>query len=144
MELVLASQSPRRKELLTLLGHPFRVQVASVDETMEDLPIEQAIARLSYRKAAAIGADADQIVIGADTVVVLNGQALGKPADAADAAAMVIPARKSRHNIKNRMTMNMVFPLPIFRKTWYTTINLFTQEVPLCRRIPSSSLTATA
>lgn len=99
MELVLASQSPRRKELLTLLGQPFRVQVASVDETMEDLPIEQAIARLSYRKAAAIGADADQIVIGADTVVVLDGKVLGKPADAEDAVRMLQSLSGKTHQV---------------------------------------------
>lgn len=99
MELVLASQSPRRRELLTLLGHPFRVQVASVDETMEDLPIEQAIARLSYRKAAAIGADADQIVIGADTVVVLDGKVLGKPADAEDAVRMLQSLSGKTHQV---------------------------------------------
>lgn len=99
MELVLASQSPRRKELLTLLGHPFRVQVASVDETMENLPIEQAVARLSHRKAAAIGADANQIVIGADTVVVLDRQVLGKPRDEEDAVGMLRSLSGKTHQV---------------------------------------------
>ena len=99
MELILASQSPRRKELLTLLGRPFRVQVASVDETMEDLPIDQAVARLSYRKAAAIGAEKDQIVIGADTVVVLGGQVLGKPRDAEDAIRMLHSLSGKTHQV---------------------------------------------
>lgn len=99
MELVLASQSPRRKELLALLGHPFRVQVASVDETMEDLPIEQAVARLSCRKAASIGADADRIVIGADTVVVLDGKVLGKPRDAEDAVRMLQSLSGKTHQV---------------------------------------------
>lgn len=99
MELILASQSPRRKELLTLLGRPFQVQVASVDETMEDLPIDQAVARLSYRKAAAIGAEKDQIVIGADTVVVLGGQVLGKPRDAEDAIRMLHSLSGKTHQV---------------------------------------------
>ena len=99
MELVLASQSPRRKELLTLLGRSFRVQVASVDETMENLPIEQAVARLSYRKAAAVGAEADQVVIGADTVVVLDGQVLGKPRDAEDAIRMLKSLSGKTHQV---------------------------------------------
>ena len=99
MELILASQSPRRKELLTLLGHPFRVQVASVEETMEDLPIAQAVARLSHRKAAAIGADADQIVIGADTIVVLDGNVLGKPRDAEDAIRMLRSLSGRTHQV---------------------------------------------
>lgn len=99
MELILASQSPRRKELLTLLGHPFRVQVASVEETMEDLPIAQAVARLSHRKAAAIGAEADQIVIGADTIVVLDGNVLGKPRDAEDAIRMLRSLSGRTHQV---------------------------------------------
>ena len=99
MELVLASQSPRRKELLTLLGHPFRVQAASVDETMEELPIAQAVARLSYRKAAAIDAGESQIVIGADTVVVLDGKPLGKPKDAEDAARMLRSLSGKTHQV---------------------------------------------
>lgn len=99
MELILASQSPRRKELLTLLGRPFQVQVASVDETMEDLPIDQAVARLSYRKATAIGVEKDQIVIGADTVVVLGGQVLGKPRDAEDAIRMLHSLSGKTHQV---------------------------------------------
>ena len=99
MKLVLASQSPRRRELLTLLGHPFRVEAAPVDETMENLPIEQAVARLSYRKAAAIGAAADQIVIGADTVVVLDGQVLGKPRDTEEAAKMLQSLSGKTHQV---------------------------------------------
>lgn len=99
MELILASQSPRRKELLTLLGRPFRVQVAAVDETMENLPIDQAVSRLSYRKAAAVSAGKDQVVIGADTVVVLDGQILGKPRDAEDAIRMLKSLSGKTHQV---------------------------------------------
>lgn len=99
MEIILASQSPRRKELLKLLGHPFRVQVAAVEETMEDLPIAQAVARLSYRKAAAIGPAQDQIVIGADTIVVLEEKVLGKPRDAEDAANMLRSLSGRTHQV---------------------------------------------
>ncbi len=99
MELVLASQSPRRRELLALLGRPFRVQVASVDETMDDLPIAEAVARLSHRKAAAIDAAAEEIVIGADTVVVLDGQVLGKPRDREDALRMLRSLSGKTHQV---------------------------------------------
>lgn len=99
MELVLASQSPRRKDLLRLLGRPFQVQVAAVDETMEDLPVAQAVARLSYRKAAAIGAEETKVVIGADTVVVLDGQILGKPADEEDACKMLRALSGNTHQV---------------------------------------------
>ncbi len=99
MEIILASQSPRRQELLKLLGHPFRVQVASVDETMEDLPIAEAVARLSHRKAAAICPGEEQIVIGADTVVVLEEKVLGKPKDAEDAVHMLRSLSGRTHQV---------------------------------------------
>ena len=99
MELILASQSPRRKELLTLLGYSFRVMVAPMDETMEDLPVTEAVARLSCRKAAAVEAGEEQIVIGADTVVVLDGQVLGKPRDAADAVRMLRSLSGRTHEV---------------------------------------------
>lgn len=99
MEIILASQSPRRKELLKLLGHPFTVQVASVDETMEDLPVEQAVAALSRRKATAIEAGKDRIVIGADTVVVLEKTVLGKPKDEEEAARMLRSLSGRTHQV---------------------------------------------
>ena len=105
MELVLASQSPRRRELLTLLGHPFRVQVADVDETMEDLPTEQAVGRLSYRKAAAVKAEESQIVIGADTIVVLEGKVLGKPRDEEDAIRMLKSLSGKDHQVMTGVTL---------------------------------------
>ena len=99
MEIILASQSPRRKELLALLGYPFRVQTAPVEETMEDIPIEEAVARLSCRKAAGVCPEDGQIVIGADTVVVLDGQVLGKPKDACDARQMLRSLSGRTHQV---------------------------------------------
>lgn len=81
MSLILASSSPRRKELLTLLGFPFSVEAANIDEKIDptgDLPEE--IEKLSFRKALAIfKKHPKDIVIGADTIVVCNRQVLGKP-----------------------------------------------------------------
>ena len=90
MTLVLASQSPRRAEILRQAGIPFTVRVAAVDET--PLPGEspvQYVERLAERKAAALNAAPDEIVIGADTTVVIDGHMLGKPADVADARRML-------------------------------------------------------
>jgi nucleoside triphosphate pyrophosphatase len=91
MRLVLASGSPRRKELLAAAGFSFDVTPVSVDETRQ--PNEDAtsyVTRLARAKAlAAAPSHADRIVIGADTVVVVDGEVLGKPRGAEDATRML-------------------------------------------------------
>ena len=90
MQLILASQSPRRKELLGLFHIPFTVRVADIDESMDltKLPYEE-VARVSRLKALAVERTAADVVIAADTIVVCDGQVLGKPADQADARRML-------------------------------------------------------
>ena len=88
---VLASSSPRRRELLTLIGIPHVVLPADIDETPypNELPHVHA-ERLAREKAAVIAArEADAIVVAADTIVVVDDDILGKPRDEADAAAML-------------------------------------------------------
>lgn len=91
--LVLASGSPRRRELLAQLGVSFEVRVADVDES--PLPGEQAddlVRRLAALKAQTVLAaapEADVVVLAADTVVVVDGVVLGKPVDADDATRML-------------------------------------------------------
>src|SRR5580692_2475396 len=89
--IVLASASPRRQELLRNAGIPFEVQPADIPE--DPLPGEPAKAcaeRLARGKALTVARRRpDEIVLGADTVVVVDGQLLGKPSDAADAARML-------------------------------------------------------
>jgi septum formation protein len=89
--LVLASASPRRQELLRNAGIPFEVQPANITEDL--LPGEGAkdcAERLAREKALAVARQRPHdIVLGADTVVVVEGQLLGKPSDAADAARML-------------------------------------------------------
>jgi septum formation protein len=90
-QLILASTSPRRRELLTQLGATFEVLAVAVDERplAGELPIDH-VCRLALAKARAGAEQApDACVLGADTVVVLEGEIFGKPADAADAAAML-------------------------------------------------------
>ena len=80
MQLILASQSPRRRELLGLFRIPFDVRVADIDETMNpDLPADEEVGRVSRSKAMAIAADENEIIIAADTIVVVDGRVLGKP-----------------------------------------------------------------
>jgi septum formation protein len=88
--LVLASASPRRAELLTMLGRSFEVRVVPVDESAaagEDAAA--LVERLARRKAQAADTGPGEIVIAADTVVVLDGEIIGKPTDADDAAAIL-------------------------------------------------------
>jgi septum formation protein len=88
---ILASQSPRRRELLTLVGIAHAVRPADVDESY--FAGEQPRAhceRLAREKAAVVARDApDALVIGSDTIVVVDGDVLGKPRDGAHAAEML-------------------------------------------------------
>lgn len=89
--LVLASASPRRQELLRSAGIEFVVQPADVDETPRvGEPARACAARLAQDKALKVWQERPQdVVLGADTIVVVEGAILGKPADAADAARML-------------------------------------------------------
>lgn len=90
-EIVLASASPRRRELLAVLGIRPRVEPVGVDESVRDgeAPRDYVV-RLAREKAAAAAAHRpDAIVIAADTAVVLDGEIYGKPADAADFRRMM-------------------------------------------------------
>ena len=90
MNLILASASPRRQELLKLFGVPFTVRVADIDETMDPAktPFDE-VARVSHAKALAVSRESGDVVIAADTIVVCGGRVLGKPRDAEDATAML-------------------------------------------------------
>jgi septum formation protein len=99
--LVLASASPRRRELLARLGLPFEVAPAELDESVH--PGESApdyARRVALAKARAVAAGAsDALVLGADTTVVLDGAALGKPASEAEARAFLLRLRGRRHEV---------------------------------------------
>jgi septum formation protein len=91
LRVILASQSPRRRELLTLVGITHEVQPADIDETYLAGEHPSAHAeRLARGKAATIAArDPDAVIIGSDTIVVVDGDVLGKPADEAEAARIL-------------------------------------------------------
>lgn len=91
-ELVLASQSPRRRELLALIGLAHEVRPADIDESyLEGETPEQHCERLARGKASALAGQVsrDAVIIGSDTIVVVDGLVLGKPSDAADARRML-------------------------------------------------------
>lgn len=98
--LVLASQSPRRAEILRQAGIPFVVRVAPVDETpLDHESPDDYVRRLAEAKAQAIAADPGDLVLAADTTVVVDGEILGKPADAADARRMLELLSGRRHDV---------------------------------------------
>jgi len=106
MNLILASASPRRKELLGLFRIPFEIRVADIDETMdpEKAPFDE-VARVSSLKAAALQAASDDVVVAADTIVVCEGKVLGKPHSAADAASMLQLLSGRDHQVMTGVTV---------------------------------------
>lgn len=109
MNIILASQSPRRKELLTQMGLSFTVRVADIDEQMErNLSPDKLVETISAEKAAAVAEelrDPDALIIAADTVVTLDGAVLGKPRDEADAARMLTLLSGREHQVFTGFTL---------------------------------------
>lgn len=108
MKIILASQSPRRKELLGLFVKDFDVIVSNVDETFEEgLSIYEQSKRLSYKKAKAVfdKTSDNRIVIGSDTMVLKNGKVYEKPKDRNDAIRMIQELRNSKHEVITSLTV---------------------------------------
>ena len=106
MEVILASQSPRRKELMGLFHIPFLIRVSDADETMDPgLSAAEAVAAVSRRKAEAVSRGSNDVVIAADTIVVCNGEILGKPKDATDARRMLRLLSGRDHQVMTGMTV---------------------------------------
>jgi len=103
--LILASQSPRRAEILRNAGYEFEVRAATVDEApLQDEPAGDYVLRLARAKARAVAGRlergaAEAIVIGADTIVLADGHILGKPADIQDARRMLRLLSGTTHEV---------------------------------------------
>ena len=106
MQLILASASPRRKELLSLFHIPFIIRVADIDETMDPskAPYDE-VARVSRLKAEAVPREKDDIVIAADTIVVCEGKVLGKPRDKEEAVRMLTLLSGRDHQVMTGCTV---------------------------------------
>ena len=108
MALILASKSPRRQALLRQLGLSFTVRVTDADETMDKtLPPQEEVARVSAVKAAAAAAveAPEDVVIAADTIVVVDRTILGKPASSEEAAAMLRLLSGREHRVMTGLTV---------------------------------------
>ena len=106
MQVILASQSPRRKELMGLFHIPFTVRVSDADESMDPkLSPAEAVGLVSRRKAEAVTREGDDLVIAADTIVVCGGEILGKPKDTEDAYRMLRLLSGRDHQVMTGMTL---------------------------------------
>ena len=109
MEIILASQSPRRRTLLEQMGlRDFRVVSPDIEEHMErELPPEELVRRISLEKALAVQAQEGPgpIIIAADTVVALDGAVLGKPEDELEAFKMLSTLSGCRHQVYTGLTV---------------------------------------
>ena len=111
--IILASASPRRKDLLAQIGAAITVMPADVDETISETDPEAFVKALSYRKAQAVfstcakqGKMRDRtVILGADTVVALDDEILGKPKDEADAIRMIDAMQGGHHRVLSGVTL---------------------------------------
>ncbi len=125
--MILASNSPRRREILTQGGFSFTVDAADIDEDLGIDDPAKLVEELSYNKARAVAdRHPGDIIIGADTVVVIENDILGKPSDEADAANMLRCLSGATHQVmtgvslicgKKRITFHEVTDVTFFELT---------------------------
>lgn len=110
-KIILASGSPRRRELLSQIGLSFTVRVSEADEHTEETKPEKLVCILSERKALAVWDELteeekeESILIGADTVVAVDDRILGKPADETEAFRMIEPLQGRSHQVYTGVTI---------------------------------------
>ncbi len=113
MNLILASKSPRRREILENLGIPFRIFTADTDENCDEKDPEKLVELLAERKGMAVfdmllseGHDMkNTVVLASDTVVAVDGEILGKPRDAQDAARMLRLLSGRSHTVHSGISL---------------------------------------
>ena len=114
-KIVLASNSPRRKELLAGLGFDYEVRtLQGLDESYpEGLSMEEIPQYISRKKAAAYTLNPDELLITADTIVYLDGEVLGKPADEVEAKQMLRKLSGKTHQVVTGVTLKTPLNLPL-------------------------------
>ena len=106
MKIILASNSPRRKELLQQVGIDFEVQAANVEEITDKNKPDEVVMDLSQLKAKAIAdKNPGRVILAADTVVAYDGDILGKPADEEDAFNMLLGLSGKTHQVYTGVTI---------------------------------------
>ena len=140
ISLLLASQSPRRQELLALIGLPFAVKPVALDESVGvgESPLAYA-QRLAREKAQlAVLQNPGTMVIAADTVVVDGGEALGKPADAPAAARMLRRLQRAPHSVVTALVVAGGSAAPLQHEHCSTTVVLRSFSEPELQRYIAS------
>ncbi|MGH8274725.1 MAG: Maf family protein [Gammaproteobacteria bacterium] len=131
LALVLASASPRRRELLARLGANFRVSPAGVDETPRPREAPELLSvRLAEAKARAVSSDTP--VLAADTVVALDDEALGKPHDAAEAAAMLARLAGREHRVITALALRhegVLSRKTVITRVWFRALGEAERDV---------------
>ncbi|WP_257669047.1 Maf family protein [Parapedobacter tibetensis] len=118
MKVILASQSPRRKELLALIGIPFEVIIKEVDESFPtDLGPVEAVRFIAEKKAKAFLMEStDKLIIAADTIVTIDGKILGKPSNGAHAADMLNLLSGKKHEVITAVALLQSRKLRLFHE----------------------------
>jgi septum formation protein len=132
--LILASSSPRRKELLENLQLTFTITSSEVDESFKlGLPPDEVVMQLAERKAQAVFKDnPDSFVIGADTIVVANNEVLGKPADEAEAIQTLKVLSGKQHEVYTGVSiMSPTSSIRFYEKTEVLFWELTDSEIEL-------------
>lgn len=129
-DIVLASNSPRRRELLGQLGVKFRVEtIKGLDESYDpSMPVSEVAAYLSQLKASAYSLAANELIITADTVVICEGEVMGKPADRADAYRMIRALSGRTHQVITGVTIATTDKKEIFSNVTEVTFASLTDE----------------
>lgn len=106
-QIILASASPRRKEIMNLLNIPYEIKIADIDEKInKDNDLIQEIENISYLKALKVfNENKDAVVIGADTIVVINNEVLGKPKSKQEAKQMLQMLQNNFHHVITSVTI---------------------------------------
>lgn len=129
-KIVLASNSPRRKELIKLLGYPFEVCSREVEELINpQLSPEENVKHLAKLKAEAVATDyASHWVIGADTMVCLQNHVLGKPKNEADAEEMLQLLSGKKHRVITGVALMKEDKIITFCETTYVQMKELTKD----------------
>lgn len=129
-DLVLASASPRRKELLEQMGFEFKVEVVDADETPDgQLAVEQLPAWLAKKKAGLIPFIAENtLVIAADTLVILDNRILGKPGNPREAEEMLKSLSGTSHQVITGVCLRRPHGQTVFSETTYVHFSEITED----------------
>lgn len=130
--ILLASESPRRRELMNITGIPFSCAYARITEQLDsDLPIQEAVMKLAMEKAENVFASHEnEFIVGADTIVLIDGEILGKPKDEDDAKRMLkMLSGKTHEVITGVAILSKTVRESFYERTKVTFIELSDEDI---------------